>query len=120
MWLAGYGGLGEVDSYRVKQEVPLFLNCFFFSKDIVVSLGLKSMCKSLSKGIVASATGVQVLFYDRATKDFPHFSQMKLVPRVLLWYLLIIKPQILSAMQVSTTIKSPFDKLSPRYQGFFH
>lgn len=78
------------------------------------------MCKSLSKGIVASATGVQVLFYDRATKDFPHFSQMKFVPRVLLWYLLIIKPQILPAMQVSTTIKSPFDKLSPRYQGFFH
>ena len=48
----------------------------------------------------------RVLFQSRATKDFPHFSQMKIVPRTgaFVVFLESRARQITSALQVTTII----------------
>ena len=49
------------------------------------------------------------------TKEFPHFSHMKFIPRVL-WFAVFdsrsVQP-VKPAIQVTTTIKSPFSQVNP-------
>ena len=61
----------------------------------------------------------RVLFQSGVTKDFPHFSQMKFVPRTGAFVVFVKSRarQITLALQVTAIIKSLFNQINPNYMS---